>query len=92
MHPNPLEVLTRRFQDPAHHNIEASTVALKTCRRLGSGMLTHPNMSQLAQNAMVALANRFSTSTSKVLSKVTIVPSTLKPLFASVLRVISPLT
>ena len=63
---------------PAHQNIEASTVAGKIWKRLDNGTLTHPSSSQFAQKALVALGKAFSTATSKLLSKVIRVPSTLK--------------
>ena len=81
-----------RLHDPAHQKNEASTVARKIWMRLAKGVLVHPRSSQLAQKVAVALANLFSTSTSKLLSKVISVPSTLKPTSRIDLRVGAPLT
>ena len=80
-----------RFHEPAHQKSTVSATDLNACKTLSKGMLVHPKRSQFAWKALLALASRCSSSTSNLLSNVKNVPSTLKPSFAVVVLVRSPL-
>ena len=80
-----------RFHEPAHQKRDASTVALKTWILLPRGALRHRRISTFLWKEMVAFRILCSSSTSKLLSKVTMVPRTLKPTILPALYAISPL-